>query len=87
MADWKPNDSDIIRIFEAHGLIPEGPMFDEALGLASMYSDLILGRLNEVPESVNRKQALLVLLEEGLKQKGIIPNSQEKQFKMPKTMK
>ena len=37
-ADWKP--SDVKTVLEEHGLLPEGPLLDEALGIALLYSDL-----------------------------------------------
>jgi hypothetical protein len=37
----KPRDSDVKRVLEAHGLLPEGPLLDEALGLTSLYADRI----------------------------------------------
>jgi len=82
-ADLKPTDSDIIKVLEAHGLLPEGRLLDEIRGLASLYADLIQKRLGEIPVSVNRQKALLAVIEEGLMQEGIIPNNQKKQFELP----
>jgi len=82
-ADGKPNDSDIIKVLEAHCLLTDDRMLDEVRGLISLYADLIQKRLGELPVSVNRQKAILDLLEEGLMQEGIIPNSHKKQFEMP----
>ena len=34
-AEWKPSDSenDVRTVLEAHSLLPEGPLLEEALGL------------------------------------------------------
>ncbi|MGD0282108.1 MAG: hypothetical protein ABSB95_07080 [Dissulfurispiraceae bacterium] len=84
-AEWKPlyNENDVWTVLEAHGLLPEGSLLDEALGLTSLYADLIRQFLGELPASVNRQKALLAIIEEGLMQDGIIPNSHKKQFEMP----
>jgi len=82
-ADWKTSDSDVKRVLEAHGLLPEGQSLDEALGVVSLYDDRIRQLLGELPESVSRKKALLAILEEGLMQEGIIPNSHKRIFEMP----
>ena len=82
-ADWKPSDSDIRTVLEAHGLLPEGPLLDEALGLASLYADEIRQRLEELPASVSREKALLAILEEGLMQEGVIPSGRGSKFAMP----
>jgi len=82
-ADWKPSESTVKTVLEAHGLLPEGPLLDDALGLASLYADRIRQLLEGIPSSANREKALLAILEEGLMQEGIIPNSHEKKFGMP----
>jgi len=82
-ADLKSIDSDVKTVMEAHGLLPEGPLLDEALGLASLYADRIKQLLGELPASVNKQTALLAIIEEGLMQEGVIPNSHERKFKMP----
>jgi hypothetical protein len=82
-AKWKPSEEDIRTVLEAHSLIPSGPLFDEALGLASIRADQIRQRLEQFPESVSRQKALLGILEEGLMQEGLIPNSHERRFEMP----
>ena len=83
-AEWKPSDIEngVRTVFEAHRLVPEGPLLDEALGLTSLYADTIRKLLGELPASVDRKKALLAIIEEGLMQEGIIPNSHEKKFDM-----
>ena len=82
-ADLKSIDSDIKTVMEAHGLLPEGQLLEEALGLASIYADRIKQLLGELPASVNKQNALLAIIEEGLMQEGVIPNSHERKFKMP----
>lgn len=82
-ADGKPNDSDVIIVLEAHGVLAEGPLLNEALGLTSLYTDLIKEHLEGLPASVNRQKALLAIIEEGLMQDGIIPNNHVKRFEMP----
>jgi len=64
-ADWKPSDSDVKTVLEAHGLLPEGPLLDEALALGSLYADRIRQLLGELPESASRQKAILAILEEG----------------------
>ena len=81
-ADWKPSDNDVKVVLEAHDLLPEGPLLDEALGLVSLYADRIRQILGALPDSVNREKAVLAIIEEGLMQEGIIPNSHEKKFDM-----
>ncbi len=82
-AEWKPGDDDVKMVLEAHGLLPEGPLLDEALGLTSLYADRIRQILSELPASADRHKAILAILEEGLLQEGIIPNSHKRQFEMP----
>lgn len=81
--DWKPGERDIRTVLEAHGLLPGGELLDEALGLASLYADRIRQLLGDMPASANRQKALLAILEEGLMQEGIIPNSHQRKFVMP----
>ena len=80
-ADWKPGD--VKTVLEAHDLLPEGPLLDEALGLAALYSDRIRQLLSELPASVSRQKAVLAILEEGLMQEGIIPSKRGRKFAMP----
>ena len=85
--DCNPSESYVKTVLEAHGLLPEGPLLEEALGLVSLYADRILQRLGDFPASVNKHKALLAILEEGLTQEGIIPNRDEKKFQMPSDKK
>ena len=78
-----PSDKDVIIVLEAHGLLPEGPMLDEALNVVSLYSDRIQEVLSGFPESVDKHKALLAILEEGFMQEGFIPNSHERKFEAP----
>jgi hypothetical protein len=82
-AEWKPGDDDVKTVLEAHDLLPEGPLLEEALGLTSLYADRVRELLAQLPASSNRQKAVLAILEEGLMQEGIIPNSHERKFKMP----
>jgi len=82
-AEWKPEDKDVKTVLEAHGLLPEGPLLDEALGLGLLYADRIRQLLDELPPTVNRQKAILAIIEEGLMQEGIIPNGHKRQFEMP----
>ena len=82
-AEWKPGGDEVKTVLEAHGLIPEGPLLGEALGLGALYADLIRQRLGEVPASDDRKKALLAIIEEGLMQEGLIPNNHARRFLMP----
>ncbi len=76
-----PDDDDIKTVLEAHGLLPEGDLLDNALGVVRLYSDRIDQLLSQVPAGQKRK-ALLAILEEGLMQEGLIPNNHERMFKM-----
>jgi len=78
-----PTDKDVRTVLEAHGLLPEGPMFDEVLKVVALYSDRIQEVLSEFPESVDKHKALLAILEEGLMQEGFIPNNQQRMFEAP----
>jgi hypothetical protein len=78
-----PSDKDVIIVLEAHGLLPEGPMLDEALNVVSLYSDRIQEVLSGFPESIDRHKALLAILEEGLMQEGFIPSKQGRKFEAP----
>jgi hypothetical protein len=82
-SNYKVSESAVKTVMEAHGLLPEGPLLDEALGLASLYADRIRQLLRELPDSANIEKAVLAIIEEGLMQEGIIPNGQEKKFEMP----
>ncbi len=80
--EWKPNDGDVKKVMETHGLVPEGLLLDEALGLVSLYADLIRRLLAALPEPADRQKAIMAIIEEGLMQEGIIPNSHERKFIM-----
>ena len=82
-AEWKPGEDEVKTVLEAHGLIPEGPLLDEALGLGALYADRIRQLLGELPASVDRKKAFLAIIEEGLMQEGLVPSSQGRKFPMP----
>jgi hypothetical protein len=79
---YKPSESDIKTVMAAHGLVPEGPLLDEAVGLTSLYADIIRQALEKLPDSVNREKVVLAIIEEGLMEDGNIPNEQEKKFEM-----
>ena len=81
-SDYKPSESDVKTVMEAHDLLLEGPLLDEALGLTSLYADIIRQVLEKLPDSVNRGKAVLAIIEEGLMEDGIIPNKHEKKFEM-----
>ena len=80
MSEW---DKDVKVVLEAHDLLPESPLLDEALGLTSLYADIIRQVLEKLPDSVNREKAVLAIIEEGLMEDGIIPSKHEKKFGMP----
>jgi hypothetical protein len=82
-SDYKVSESDVKTVMEAHGLLTEGPILDEALGLASLYADKIRQLLGELPDSVSREKAVLAIIEEGLIQEGFIPSGQAKKFEIP----
>jgi hypothetical protein len=81
-SDYKPTESDVKTVMNAHDLLPEGPLLDEALELTSFYADTIRQVLDLVPDSVNREKAVLAIIEEGLMEDGIIPNTQENKFEI-----
>lgn len=76
-----PYENDIKTVLEAHGLLAEGVLLDDALGTAELYADRIQLRLSEFPETADKRKALLAILEEGLMQEGLIPNNHERIFK------
>jgi hypothetical protein len=81
-SDYKPSERDVKTVMEAHGLVPEGPLLDEALELTSLYADTIRQVLEKFPDSVDRGKAVLSIIEEGLMEDGIIPSKREKKFEM-----
>jgi hypothetical protein len=78
-----PDDKDVKTVMEAHGVLPDGPMFDEALKVVSLYADRIQGLLSKYSDPAIKKKALLAILEEGLMQEGFIPNTHERKFDLP----
>jgi hypothetical protein len=81
-SNYKPSDSDVKTVMEAHGLLLDGPLLDEALELTSLYAGTVRQVLNKIPDSVNWEKAVLAIIEEGLMQDGIIPNTHGKKFEM-----
>jgi hypothetical protein len=78
-----PGEEDVKIVMEPHGVLPEGPMFDEALKVVSLYADRIQELLSKYSDPVSKKKALLAILEEGLMQEGFIPNTHERKFELP----
>ncbi len=78
-----PSDKDVKTVLEAHGILPEGPMFDEAMKVVSLYSDRIQDLLSKYSDPVSKEKALRAILEEGLMQEGFIPNTHERKFETP----
>jgi hypothetical protein len=78
-----PDDKDVKTVMEAHGVLPDGPMFDEALKVVALYSDRIQDLLAKYSDPVIKKKALLAILEEGLMQEGFIPNAHARKFELP----
>ena len=81
-SEWNPNENDIKKVLEAHGLLPTGDLLAQALDVAELYADRIRQVLSEFPPSVDRRKALFAVLEEGLMQEGLIPNNHEKIYKV-----
>jgi geranylgeranyl pyrophosphate synthase len=80
--EWKPDENDIKTVLEAHGLLPTGDLLAQALDIAELYADRIQQALSKFPPSVDKRKALLAILEEGLMQEGIIPNNHERIYKV-----
>ena len=78
-----PGDNDVKTVMEVHGVLPDGPMCDEAMKIVSLYSDRIQVLLSKYSDPVSKKKALLAILEEGLMQEGFIPNTHERKFELP----
>lgn len=78
-----PTDKDVMTVVEAHGVLPAGPMFDEAMKVVVLYSDRIQDLLSKFSDPASKKKALLAILEEGLMQEGFIPNTHERKFELP----
>ncbi len=52
------DDNDIKTVFEAHGLLPEGDLLDDALGVARLYADRIQQLLSKAPAEKNEENPL-----------------------------
>lgn len=81
--ELNPGEKDVKTVMEAHGVLPDGPMFDEALNVVALYSDRIQELLSKYSDPVSKKKALLAILEEGLMQEGFIPNTHGRKFELP----
>lgn len=81
-SDYKPSESNVKKVIEAHGLLPAVPLLAEALDLTALYADIIRQIIEKLPDSIDRGKAVLAIIEEGLMQDGIIPNGHEKQFEV-----
>ena len=81
--ELNPGENDVKTVMEAHGVLPDGPMFDEAMKVVSLYSDRIQELLSKYADPAIKKKALLAILEEGLMQEGFIPNTHERKFELP----
>jgi hypothetical protein len=77
-----PGEKDVKVVLDAHGVLPEGPMFEEALKVVALYAVRIQELLSK-SESADKHKVLLAILEEGLMQEGFIPNTHERKFEMP----
>ena len=75
-----PDEDDIKTVLEAHGLLAEGTLLDDALGVADLYADRIKLRLSEFPAAVDKRKTLMAILEEGLMQEGLTPNSHDERI-------
>jgi hypothetical protein len=78
-----PGEQDVKTVLEAHGVLPEGPMFDETMKVVSLYADRIQDLLSKFSDPTGKKKALLAILEEGLMQEGFIPNTHARKFELP----
>ncbi len=81
--EWKPYENDIKTVLEAHDMLPEGDLLAQALDAAALYVEQIQQVLSEFPPSVDKRAALMAILEEGLMQEGLIPDNHERIFKTP----
>jgi len=83
MSDLIADEKEVKTVMEAHGVLPDGPMFDDVLKVVSLYSDRIQELLSKYSDPVSKQKALLAILEEGLMQEGFIPNTHERKFELP----
>ncbi len=83
MSDLIADDKEGKTVLEAHGVLPDGPMFDDVMKVVSLYSERIQELLSKFADPVSKKKALLAILEEGLMQEGFIPNNHERKFDVP----
>ena len=52
-----PGEKDVKTVMEAHGVLPDGPMFDEALKVVSLYTDRIQELLSKYVGSCEQKES------------------------------
>jgi hypothetical protein len=78
-----PGEKDVKTVLEAHGVLPDGPMFDEAMKVVALYAARIQELLSKYADPAGQQIALLAILEEGLMQEGFIPNTHERKFELP----
>jgi hypothetical protein len=78
-----PGEEDVKTVLEAHGVLPDGSMFDEVMNVVSLYADRIQDLLSKYADPAGKKKAVLAILEEGLMQEGFIPNTHERKFELP----
>jgi hypothetical protein len=77
------DEKEVKTVLEAHGVLPDGPMFDEVLKVVLLYADRIRELLSKYSDPASKKKALLAILEEGLMQEGFISNTHERKFETP----
>jgi len=53
---FKPSGSDVKTVMEVHGLLPEGPLLDGALGLTALYADSPHRLVGEYTKKGGRKE-------------------------------
>ncbi len=59
-SDYKPSESDVKTVMEVHGLFPEGPLLDGALGFTALYVDSphrLVGEYTKKEEERNEKDS------------------------------
>jgi len=55
-SDYKPSESDVKMVMEVHGLLPEGPLLDGALGLTALYANSPHRLVGEYTKKGGRKE-------------------------------